>query len=511
MAFYSKKTWFGLALLGCFVAAIVILPFGMGFLVSLFGLPISFVVFYFYCLSTPTTAKELLREDRRRPVLILRSFVADDRLCFFRKKTPYDREHDLIKGEYVRDGSFEIFLRDFFSRAGPVITIGDPNEPLTPPGAGRLWVSNAQWRNRVEELIDESQLIVVIVGAIKGEDGLAWELGKVFSIGKPGKLIIVAPPLRAEQVEECWNACGNHSHGKLPSYKKGSLVARFHPCWIPFISGELHGDLPTRQEYETAFDEMEPIADTRAKSIGRLERVIEWLFSEERFKWRTAAFLGVFVVLAVLGQWEKEVKNNNSPPSAFSHSNSLIPPTKEEIERLLKGLEVLYLKTPEGREFAKKLDLQWLTAIIDCFEHGVTGAEKFVEVLREAEQILEDQKRLDKKQRAELEDAYQKHLTSLDKQTAQMTQLCTEVETMLDTTGNALPEEDEKQRTHLLQRLQSSKKRLEEVKRAEAAAWKRNGKRHIQGIRAEPSVTAERLAAGDVQRTNRYPRAVPCW
>ena len=62
------------------------------------------------------------------------------------------------------------------SAYGPVIAIGRPGETRTAAGAARTWVDHGKWQERVEELLHDSQFVVMIVGEIKGKDGLSCRL-----------------------------------------------------------------------------------------------------------------------------------------------------------------------------------------------------------------------------------------------------------------------------------------------------------------------------------------------
>ena len=81
---------------------------------------------------------EILKRDRRPPVLLLRSFSDD-----FHKLPGYSDRGGTLTFSQGGSKTFEEFLYETFSTLGPVIAIGRPGE-LTPPlGASRMWVTDA--------------------------------------------------------------------------------------------------------------------------------------------------------------------------------------------------------------------------------------------------------------------------------------------------------------------------------------------------------------------------------
>jgi hypothetical protein len=70
---------------------------------------------------------------------------------------------------------------------GPIIAIGRPGEFKPPVGAMRFYVSHEIWRNTVEELVPECQLIVWTTGIT---EGLHWEIKHLLHIVQPFKLLV---------------------------------------------------------------------------------------------------------------------------------------------------------------------------------------------------------------------------------------------------------------------------------------------------------------------------------
>jgi hypothetical protein len=126
------------------------------------------------------TAEEVLRVDRRPPVLYLRSFEDDARAIprsFFGSIfRPSDRlEEILVRG---------------LARAGPVIAIGNPGEPLPETGASREYHDDEYWEAAVVDRMKQSQLICYVFGRTRA---VAWEFEQILSLEKQRRLLIVFP------------------------------------------------------------------------------------------------------------------------------------------------------------------------------------------------------------------------------------------------------------------------------------------------------------------------------
>jgi hypothetical protein len=176
-------------------------------------------------------AEELERGDPRAPVLLLRSFTDD--------KAGYVSEYRLpgvLSGVQVTGlaGSmepigFEEMLAEEFGPSGPVVAIGRPGEKLPPVGAARTWLSHDDWQARVTEYLGRCRFVVMIIGVIKGKDGLAWELQQVLDTVPPDKVIFVMPPVEEDEAATRWTEFHNRSGGRLPPYQPGALAAGFSP------------------------------------------------------------------------------------------------------------------------------------------------------------------------------------------------------------------------------------------------------------------------------------------
>jgi hypothetical protein len=132
------------------------------------------------------SADELLASDRRRPVVLLRSF-GDEELALVAGQT---------HGQSVRLARLEEAVADRFRPFGPLVAIGNPGETLATLGAARSYHSEMEWRWAVIGLMREALLIVAVAGLTAG---LRWELQAMARDGHLWKLLILMPPSDQEQ------------------------------------------------------------------------------------------------------------------------------------------------------------------------------------------------------------------------------------------------------------------------------------------------------------------------
>ena len=134
------------------------------------------------------SAVDVLREDRRPPVLLLRSFEDDDlvnptpRFFWFLGRRRY--EADLAK-----------VLR----RVGPPITIGRPGALQPELGAARLYVHAEDWQKAVRYFMARSALIVMVVGR---STGIWWEIREAAALGLAQRLLFFFPYVEQKRARE---------------------------------------------------------------------------------------------------------------------------------------------------------------------------------------------------------------------------------------------------------------------------------------------------------------------
>ena len=126
-------------------------------------------------------AQELVKLDRRPPVLILRTYRDDDRGTV--KRGLLDTVDPEAKVGYQ--------LSAKLSSYGPVITLANPTlkSPLTGPSTKRL--DDETWQREVLADIDRAGLIIIIAGL---GPWLFWELNQVVERGLLYRTILIIPP-----------------------------------------------------------------------------------------------------------------------------------------------------------------------------------------------------------------------------------------------------------------------------------------------------------------------------
>jgi hypothetical protein len=173
------------------------------------------------------SAKELQEEDPRPPILLLRSFEDDGNWGFDVKPS----HSPLVPYSSLEQVTFEQVIKEEFAKVGPLVAIGRPGESLPPLGAARTWVNHDEWQPRVTEYLRSCGLVVMMVGKIKGEDGLAWELKHVLDMVTPEKIILVVPPIVESEVCSRWAAFHERAGGRLPPYEGGEMAVGFQRDW----------------------------------------------------------------------------------------------------------------------------------------------------------------------------------------------------------------------------------------------------------------------------------------
>jgi hypothetical protein len=183
-------------------------------------------VFIFGVRIAAPPARRLMKKDTRRPILLLRAFREDA-----------TEDHHYGKGGFLwmfgagRKETFEQTIQNMFLRFGPLIAIGRPGEAVPPLGASRLWLSHVAWQQKVDQLLQDCLFVVMIMGRTNGQDGLTWEVRRVFQLRKPKKLILLMPPVTEAEAKLRWEQYRDISAARLPPFKGGELLAKFSKGW----------------------------------------------------------------------------------------------------------------------------------------------------------------------------------------------------------------------------------------------------------------------------------------
>jgi hypothetical protein len=129
-------------------------------------------------------AIELLKVDRRAPVLYLRSFDDD--------AVPDLTESLAPLGPRGARRSIEMRLSQVFKGLGPVISIGRPGERLPEIGANRFYVSDDDWQEAVLYFLERAVAVVILVGR---STGVTWEIKTALRTVPHQKVLFVFPYL----------------------------------------------------------------------------------------------------------------------------------------------------------------------------------------------------------------------------------------------------------------------------------------------------------------------------
>jgi len=134
--------------------------------------------------------ESLQRTDTRPPVLFLRAF-RDDQVRFARPKLGLFGH---IMSLARRRTSLDEILLEEGTIYGPVVALGNPQDPQPPYGAARAYLDNKSWQEVVAELAGRS---IAIVMCVDNTDSIWWEVRHLADKGFIGKtLFLLHPRLR---------------------------------------------------------------------------------------------------------------------------------------------------------------------------------------------------------------------------------------------------------------------------------------------------------------------------
>jgi hypothetical protein len=182
--------------------------------------------------------QEAISLDKRPPILFLRSFK-DDQVSLASARVP---RYLRVMDPGVVASRFEEMLVFNYSHVGPVIAIGNPNDAITPIGAGRGYLSHDDWRHQVLDIMSRSRAIVV---SLSDTEGLAWELDRIRDHEYLGKALFIVPPELSNRFNDIRNrACraGLRLNVDAPPGRGGDdagrLGVRVIACWQNASEGE---------------------------------------------------------------------------------------------------------------------------------------------------------------------------------------------------------------------------------------------------------------------------------
>jgi hypothetical protein len=216
---------------------------------------------------------ELVKRDKRPPILYLRSFQ-DDSIKLRARAT-----HGRVVLETLIKISFEEVVTDKLWTYGPVLAISDPlrKDKLVPLGAARDYVTYRSWQEDATDLMRRASMIVVIVGAT---EGVGWELDTIMRLGFRTKLVLLLPPMREETLNLRWRSLrSNSTSADLPS--QIDLVRTLAVVFPEGRTVPVTGDRRDDWTYEAALDEAALVTQPEREDHARQER---FNLEKERFK-----------------------------------------------------------------------------------------------------------------------------------------------------------------------------------------------------------------------------------
>jgi hypothetical protein len=163
------------------VIAVILIPLAL--MGTLIFATLAIAQYVSYLRAAQPTIEEVRSVDKRKPILMLRSF-RDDQLT-----AP---EPSSLKFYHPGGGRrLEQIIAGSFRQFGTFIAIGEPGEKLPQLGAARSQLSGDAWQSAVLGWIHESTLIVMLAGTTQW---ITWELHRVVEQNQFGKLMILLPP-----------------------------------------------------------------------------------------------------------------------------------------------------------------------------------------------------------------------------------------------------------------------------------------------------------------------------
>jgi hypothetical protein len=149
------------------------------------------------------SALDLRKYDTRSPVLFLRSFSYDHysyqialrntRVLWNTRGVPWYAVFD----PGVEAPTLEECILQNYSLYGPVIALGNPADKMSYLGVPRDYLEHDHWKDKILSLMEESILIVLVVGK---SDSLAWEIEQIRRHNYLTKTIFIFPPLLSREV-----------------------------------------------------------------------------------------------------------------------------------------------------------------------------------------------------------------------------------------------------------------------------------------------------------------------
>jgi hypothetical protein len=130
---------------------------------------------------------ELQTLDTRVPILFLRAF-RDDQVTLPPPRLP------LLAYLYEvgnRKTSLDVMLLEEGTEYGPVVAMGNPEDPIPPYGAARGYFSDESWQEGVSRLANDCVAVII---CLEDTEGVRWEMGHIRETGLYAKTLFLLHP-----------------------------------------------------------------------------------------------------------------------------------------------------------------------------------------------------------------------------------------------------------------------------------------------------------------------------
>jgi hypothetical protein len=176
---------------------------------------------------------KVLSDDKRAPVLYLRSFEDDPKVA----------RRVGIAGFKLNNEEEDI--AEIVGTLGPFVAIGRPGEVLPHSGAARLYVGEGDWHERGRKLLSLAGLVILRAG---DTSGLWWEVEESAKTVRPERLVFLVP-LKQREYDDFRRKAENYLPCRLPEYTGRRIPATtirgvllFDSDWTPHL-------LPVQETY----------------------------------------------------------------------------------------------------------------------------------------------------------------------------------------------------------------------------------------------------------------------
>lgn len=141
--------------------------------------------------------EDLVKQDKRAPVLFIRSFLIDTDPFFWgniNKKSNQVSSDLIIFGDQNLSGNLtfqQYFVKSIEENIGPLIGLGDPSRYLPLEGLNASYYNDDNWQDAFKEWVDKAACIISIPG---NTEGLKFELNYILTNNLADHFFVFTPP-----------------------------------------------------------------------------------------------------------------------------------------------------------------------------------------------------------------------------------------------------------------------------------------------------------------------------